>query len=381
MTGGTKVVSGTSSGTVFNSNATVYARWTANPVSTGGFSVSGTKLLDSNGKEFVMRGVNHAHTWFKGEMNTALTAIAATGANTVRVVLANGKQWSEDNEASVKQIVDRCKALGMIAVLEIHDATGKNDTQSLNDAVDYWIKIKNVLIGNEAYVIVNIANEWYGEWNSTGWRDGYLQAIPKLRNAGIKNTLMVDCAGWGQYPKSIHDYGKAVFDADTLKNTMFSIHMYEYAGANAQTVRSNIDGVLALNVPVVIGEFGQKHGSSSGQSTPVAYQEILSYCQSKNVGYLGWSWKGNGSPVEYLDIALDWNGARLSSDWGTPLVNHIRTTSVKASVFTNNTAAASSPIQLPTPVSENESDEVFDIFVDKLTLAVIPKKLKLRYVS
>ena len=27
------------------------------------FYVSGTKLMDANGQPFVMRGVNHAHTW------------------------------------------------------------------------------------------------------------------------------------------------------------------------------------------------------------------------------------------------------------------------------------------------------------------------------
>ena len=31
---------------------------------TGGFKVDGTKLLDANGEEFIMRGINHAHTWY-----------------------------------------------------------------------------------------------------------------------------------------------------------------------------------------------------------------------------------------------------------------------------------------------------------------------------
>ena len=33
----------------------------------GGFKVEGTKLLDANGKEFIMRGINHAHTWYLDE--------------------------------------------------------------------------------------------------------------------------------------------------------------------------------------------------------------------------------------------------------------------------------------------------------------------------
>ena len=51
----------------------------------GGFKVEGTKLLDANGKEFIMRGINHAHTWYLDEDTTAIKAIAETGSNVVRV--------------------------------------------------------------------------------------------------------------------------------------------------------------------------------------------------------------------------------------------------------------------------------------------------------
>lgn len=32
-------------------------------------------------RAFVMRGVNHAHTWYKNDLHTAIPAIAITGAN------------------------------------------------------------------------------------------------------------------------------------------------------------------------------------------------------------------------------------------------------------------------------------------------------------
>lgn len=44
-----------------------------------GFYVTGTKVYDSAGKPFVMRGVNHAHTWYKNDLYTAIPAIAQTG--------------------------------------------------------------------------------------------------------------------------------------------------------------------------------------------------------------------------------------------------------------------------------------------------------------
>jgi mannan endo-1,4-beta-mannosidase len=142
---------------------------------------------------------------------------------------------------------------------------------------------------------------------------------------------MIDAAGWGQYPKSIFDYGREVFESDVLANTMFSIHMYEHSGGTPEVVKSNIDSALAIGVPVVIGEFGHKHHDGY-----VAFETILSYSEEVGIGYIGWSWKGNGGGVEYLDIALEWDGSILSEDWGEILINSefgIRNTGRKATIF------------------------------------------------
>lgn len=296
-----------------------------------GFTVSGNKLLDAKGEEFVMRGINHAHTWFKNDTETAVPAIAETGANTVRIVLSNGYQWQKDTVDEVVDIVELCKENKLVTILEVHDGTGKDDTAVLDGIADYWIEIKDALIGNEDSVILNIANEWYGQWGGKEWAQAYVSVIPKIREAGIKNTIMVDSAGWGQYGQSVADYGKQIFEADELRNTMFSIHMYGSAGGSKGKIRRNIDGALDEGLCLVIGEFGYNHSDGD-----VDEQFIMDYCTEKKVGYLGWSWKGNGGGVEYLDIAKDWKGASLSADWGEVLINGkngIKETSKLCSIF------------------------------------------------
>lgn len=280
---------------------------------TGGMYVSGGKLYAANGKEFIMRGVNVAHAWYKEQTYTSINAIADLGANCVRIVLADGQQYTKTAYSEVQDIISWCKARGLICILEVHDATGSDSTSDLNNAVNYWIEIKDLLNENKDYVIVNIANEWYGTWNGSAWANGYKSAIRSLRNAGIENVLMVDCAGWGQYPDSIKDYGKEVFNTDSQGNTMFSIHMYEYAGGDAATVKTNIDNALTTGAPLVIGEFGGEHTNGD-----VDEYTIMSYCQAKGAGYLGWSWKGNNSDLSYLDIANTWDGSSLST-WGNTL--------------------------------------------------------------
>lgn len=299
--------------------------------SDGGFTVNGTKLLDANGNEFVMRGINHPHCWFLSQDDTALPAIAATGSNTVRIVCGAGIQYTADTVESLTKVVEQCKELDMVCVLEVHDITGKDDITLLEQVTDWWIGVKDVLIGNEEYVILNIANEWVGQWNSEIWRDGYVKVIPRLREAGIKNTIMVDAGGWGQYGRSIKDYGMEVFNSDPDKNTMFSVHMYGSAGKNARTIEANIRGATDQGLCIIVGEFGYTHSDGD-----VDEAFIMDYCCNNDIGYLGWSWKGNGGGVEYLDIANEWDGSVLSSDWGENLINGedgIKANSEPCSIF------------------------------------------------
>lgn len=301
------------------------------PVSEGGFRVDGTKLIDAKGNEFVMRGINHAHVWFRDQLETALDGIAATGSNTVRIVLADGDQWEKTSADDLERTIVECNERKMIAVVEVHDGCGMDDRSYLDNAVNYWIEMKDVLAKYTDTAILNITNEWIGEWNAEAWRDGYVESIPKLREAGIKNTIMVDSAGWGQYGESIRKYGKDVFDSDPDKNTMFSIHMYGAAGKNPNTIASNLKGATDQDLCVIVGEFGFNH---SDGDVDEAY--IMQYCNENALGYLGWSWKGNGGGVEYLDIAKDWSGNELSSDWGEILVNGengIKATAKTCSIF------------------------------------------------
>ncbi|MGY6651569.1 cellulase family glycosylhydrolase [Amycolatopsis sp. TRM77291] len=95
------------------------------PVSAApvGFHVSGGELYESNGAEFVMRGVNHAHTWYP-QRTSAPADIKALGANTVRVVLASGRRWAKNDTADVADVVSSCRQNRLICVLEVHDTTG-----------------------------------------------------------------------------------------------------------------------------------------------------------------------------------------------------------------------------------------------------------------
>ncbi|WP_044582373.1 cellulase family glycosylhydrolase [Streptomyces iranensis] len=280
------------------------------PVAAG-LHIGDGRLLEGNGNEFVMRGVNHAHTWYPGETRS-LADIKALGANTVRVVLSNGHRWTRNSPEDVAAIIAQCKANRLICVLEVHDTTGYGEdaaAATLDQAADYWIGLKGVLTGQEDYVIVNIGNEPWGNTDPAGWTAPTVAAVQKLRNAGFQHTIMVDAPNWGQDLQNVmRTNARTVYDADSTGNLIFSIHMYSVYDT-AQEITDYLNAFVDAGLPILIGEFG---GPADQWGDPDE-NTMMATAQRLKLGYLAWSWSGNTDPI--LDLATDFDPARLT-DWG-----------------------------------------------------------------
>ncbi|MFD2686534.1 cellulase family glycosylhydrolase [Streptomyces phyllanthi] len=302
-----------------------------------GLHIRDGRLLEGNGNDFVMRGVNHAHTWYPGETQS-LADVKALGANTVRVVLSDGHRWTENSAADVANVVAQCKANRLICVLEVHDTTGYGEEAAagtLDHAADYWIGLKDVLAGEENYIIVNIGNEPWGNTNPAGWTDPTIAAVKKLRNAGFEHTIMVDAPNWGQdWQGVMRANARSVYDADTTGNLIFSIHMYSVYDT-AQEITDYLNAFVDAGLPLLIGEFG---GPADQWGDPDE-DTMMAAAQQLKLGYLAWSWSGNTDPI--LDLATDFDPSRLSS-WGQRIfngANGIAQTSKEATIFGGGTPA------------------------------------------
>ncbi|UCM91177.1 cellulase family glycosylhydrolase [Streptomyces marincola] len=301
------------------------------PAATG-FRIEDGRLIEANGNDFVMRGVNHAHTWFRNETD-ALGHIKALGANTVRVVLSSGQRWERNDEADVSAVIDNCKRNRLICVLEVHDTTGygeQSGAASLDQAADYWIDVQGALAGQEQYVILNIGNEPYGNSNTSGWTADTRAAIQKLRAAGFDHTIMVDAPNWGQdWSGTMRANARSVFDSDPDRNVIFSVHMYGVYDTAAE-IRDYLNAFVSAGLPILVGEFGHNHSDGNPDE-----DTILATTQQLGLGYLGWSWSGNGGGVEYLDMVTGFDPAQLTS-WGQRIfngANGIAATSREAAVY------------------------------------------------
>jgi mannan endo-1,4-beta-mannosidase len=315
-----------------------------------GLHVVGTDIYEANGAKFVMRGVNHAHTWYTSQ-TSSFANIKAAGANTVRVVLSGGR-WTANSASDVANVISLCKANKLICVLEDHDTTGYGEDSAaytLDQAVNYWISLKSVLVGQEDYISINIGNEPIGNTNPAQWTAATTAAIKKMRDNGFQHLLMIDAPNWGQdWQQVMLANGQAVLDADTQHNTILSIHMYAVY-AQASTITSYLDTFKSKGWPLLIGEFGWQFASGE-----VDDQTVISEAVKRGLGYLGWSWSGNTDPV--LDMVLSFD-VNQKTTWYSRVFdgpNGIKATAKEATIFGGTNPSSPSPSS-PSPSSPSPS--------------------------
>jgi mannan endo-1,4-beta-mannosidase len=286
------------------------------------FYIQNGKVYDGKHNNFVMRGVNIPHAWYADKTDQVINDIAKTGANCVRIVLSNGKQYTRTSGANVSEIIENCKKNKLIAILEVHDATGYGDkieAANPTTCVDYWLSpdIKDAILGQEDYVIINIANEPFGNNQPASvWTDFHKNAINRMRNAGIEHLLMVDAANWGQdWEEIMKKNARSVINSDPLYNVVFSVHMYDVYNTSDK-ITNYLSEFIYNAIPLVVGEFASDHGPGKN----VDEYTIMSECEKHNLGYIGWSWSGNRSDLASLDIVNNFN-ANVYTPWGNTLIN------------------------------------------------------------
>jgi hypothetical protein len=280
-----------------------------------GFFVSGGKLYDANGSEFVIRGVNKVHwdNWSQG--------LDKAHANTVRWTIDFGRSAADNVSlllGTSGQPVNGTIASQHVVIPGNWDGTCEEDPSYLTAIVDTWVAQMGQWSALERYMILNIANEW-GPNNSTVWRDSYITAITRLRAAGWHGTISVTAGGCGQDTHSILTYGQAVFDSDPEKNVIFDQHVYGYyqdtAGGNPgdftdlTEITTHFAALAATGLVVMIGEFGP--GRAIGPSpTNVRPERVMQIAQQNGLGWLAWAWD-DGSDDNWF--ALSYNGFYDSS--------------------------------------------------------------------
>lgn len=272
------------------------------------------KVYDHCGEEIIMLGVN-TPTAFEDQNGDAFPEVAKTGANTIRIFWygTNSQLTTARADALIKRTID----LQMYPMLEFHDITGK---WNLDTVVNAWLKpdYQALVKKYEKFLMVNIANEaTVPNEDKTVFQRDYIAAVQKLRNAGIKNVLIIDGSTWGRNWRILEQTGEAILAADPLHNIVFSAHLYDVIPsqwADGKTYTEIYNAMKAKKLPFIVGEFANK--TPPGCGAPIDYKKLIGEAKAAGIGHLAWSW-GNAWEVKGDPVRSAWNGDCFEFDMTT----------------------------------------------------------------
>jgi endoglucanase len=312
---------------------------TEEPSSTGGAApqlhVSGNKLVDQNGNQVVLHGVDRSGTEyacvqgngiFDGPNDQAsITAMKSWGpVNAVRVPL-NEACWNAESYVdpayagtnyinAIKAYVSLLNSNGIVAILDLHwtdglytgNSSGCSSAEAVcqkpmpdaAEAIPFWTSVANTFKGNDA-VIFDLFNEPYASRATgsatTGWEcwenggtcpgisyqvAGMRQMVNAVRSTGANNVLMLggeeysnDLTGWLQYEP-----------ADPDHNLVASWHSYNFNACSSQSCWTSQVAPVIASVPVVAGEIGENDCSGS------YIDPLTTWLESENTSFLAWTW-------------------------------------------------------------------------------------------
>jgi mannan endo-1,4-beta-mannosidase len=281
---------------------------------------SGRNLVQTNGQNIVLRGINY-DLIDDGNINLTnpasyqyyINEAAKTGANCIRLGwYTNGTHWRDIqtpgtvngyvNNGHLANIVSYCISKGMFVILNVHDTTCSNDWTKMAAVLNFWTNpiIVNMINQHQDKMIVNIANEFGNvRWTSVPatslntFKTNYINAITAIRNAGIKVPLMIDAPDCGQSSSELVSIAQELKNNDSYNNLMFSAHAYwaGYANTTAQ-IQAKFTEAYNAGICFFIGEVAPNQDDAScGQiSLTSIYPTVLQQACAKNYGWTAWTY-------------------------------------------------------------------------------------------
>jgi endoglucanase len=316
--------------------------------------VSGNKLVDANGTQVVLHGVDRSGTEyacvqgngiFDGPNDQAsITAMKSWGpVNAVRVPL-NEACWNAESYVNsadagtnyidaIKSYVSLLNSNGIVAILDLHwtdgaytgasagcssaQATCQKPMPDAAQAIPFWTSVANTFKGNDA-VIFDLFNEPYASRadnnnSAEGWQcwetgspctgisypvAGMQQMINAVRGTGANNVLMLggeeysnDLTGWLQYEPTDPDH-----------NLVASWHSYNFNTCSSQSCWTSQIAPVIASVPVVAGEIGENDCAGT-YITP-----LTTWLESQNTSFLAWAWNADFACSSGPGLITDYTG-------------------------------------------------------------------------
>ena len=256
----------------------------AQPVKTHGrLKVEGTKLVDQNGKNVVLRGVSFGwHNWWPRFYNAGTVKWLHDDWKCTVVRAAMGvepdKGYIKDSAGSVANInavVDAAIREGIYVIIDWHSHNIK-----LNEAKIFFTQMANQY-GKYPNVIYELFNEPdYETWPEV---KAYSEELIKMiRAIDPDNIILVGSPRWDQ---DIH-----LPAADPIKgynNLMYTVHFY--AATHKQWLRDKTDEAIKKGLPIFISECAGMEASGNGPLNIEEWQRWIDWMEANQLSWITWS--------------------------------------------------------------------------------------------
>ena len=318
-----------------SASASPSASASSSPTATGSapaLHVAGTSLVDGNGKQVTLHGVNRSGTefmcvqgygFFDGPADAAsINAIKSWHVNAVRVPLnedcwigtsnVNAAYAGANYRTAIKNWVDSLRNAGLTPIVEMHWSRGQYTGNSSGcsdvnatcqkpmpgaNAVPFWQSVADTFKDTNQ-VVFDLFNEPYADRSESSttqawlcWRDGSCPGIPyqvsgfqklvdTVRATGSKNVILLgglaysnDLSQWLTYKPT-----------DPTGNLAAAFHVYNFNTCSSTSCFDSTLAPVAAQVPLVAGEIGENTCSHG------FIDQVMSWFDAKKLGYLGWTW-------------------------------------------------------------------------------------------
>jgi hypothetical protein len=319
-----------------------------------GLQVSGNRLVDTTGKQIILRGVNRSGTeyaciqgWgiFDGPNVTnddaSIPPMKAWGMNGVNIGL-NEDCWLGINgvpsayggvnyQNAIVHYVQTIEANGMYPVLSLfweapgtQKATDQIAMPDADHATAFWQSVANTFKSDPA-VVFRLKEEPFPAGNSDTaaawkcWRDGgsacsegyaavgMQSLVNTIRATGANNVIQVPGI---QYANTMTQF-LTYKPTDSLNNLMAVVDVYPDMNPCGNTTCYNTYYAPIINqMPFMAGEFGESvNGNVCGTTNS---DTMMNWFDAHNSGYFAWTWDTWGTTCGDLSLILSYNGTPKS---------------------------------------------------------------------
>ena len=282
----------------------------------GRLSVKGTRLVNSQGKAVVLKGVStHGINWFPQYVNKAAfkTLRDNWGVNCIRLAMYTEEYngyCSGGNQAELRKLINNgvkyATELGMYVIIDWHILSDGNPAKNKKQAISFF-KYMAKKYKNQNNIFYEICNEPNG---GTSWNriKSYASPVIKtIRKYDKKNIILVGTPTWSQDVDVAADS-----PIKGYSNVMYTFHFY--AATHGGSYRQKVQVAIQKGLPVFVSEFGISESSGNGRIDKNEANKWMQFLKKNKISYVCWSLCNKNESCSLLKSSCSRTGNFKKSD-------------------------------------------------------------------